>query len=143
MPAIGGAAWPAEATEGSRAAASTEDARNHPVAWRARGPAGGIPGLDDSWRSQVVDGKDARGRAVGRMPWHNLRPGRPQLRRTIPSLVAIGLLFTTAASAQEMEPRTFSPSPVGTNFVVFAVNRASGSVLVDPSLPVTDIHASN
>jgi hypothetical protein len=42
-----------------------------------------------------------------------------------------------------MEPRTFSPSPVGTNFVVFAVNHATGSVLVDPSLPVTDIHASN
>jgi hypothetical protein len=57
--------------------------------------------------------------------------------------VAIGLLFAAAASAQEMEPRTFSPSPVGTNFVVFAVNHASGSVLVDPSLPVTDIHASN
>ena len=53
------------------------------------------------------------------------------------------LLLTASASAQEMEPRTFSPSPVGTNFVVFAVNHATGSVLVDPSLPVTDIHASN
>jgi len=42
-----------------------------------------------------------------------------------------------------MEPRSYSPSPVGTNFVVFAVNHSSGSVLVDPSLPVTDIHASN
>ena len=75
--------------------------------------------------------------------WHNLRARRTQLRRTTPSLVAIGLLFTAAASAQEMEPRTFSPSPVGTNFVVFAVSHATGSVLVDPSLPVTDIHASN
>ena len=83
------------------------------------------------------------GRWGGCRSWHNLRARRPQLRRTTPVLVAIVLLFAAAASAQEMEPRTFSPSPVGTNFVVFAVNHATGSVLVDPSLPVTDIHASN
>src|SRR4029450_11935346 len=145
MPAIGGAAWSADATAGAETATSAQQARNHRLAWRARAGTGGIPRLRRrleaaSCRWQRCSGPSG---GVNALSWHNLRSRRPQLRRTTPSLVAIALLFTAAASAQEMEPRPFSPSPVGTNFVVFAVNHASGSVLVDPSLPVTDIHASN
>src|SRR6188474_1211980 len=74
--------------------------------------------------------------------WHNLRARRRQLRRTTLSLVAICLLSTAAASAQEMEPRTFSPSPVGTNFVVFAISHSPGSVRGHPTLPIADVHAA-
>ncbi|WP_233859619.1 transporter [Paraburkholderia sp. HD33-4] len=45
------------------------------------------------------------------------------------------------ASAQELEPRAYSPAPVGTNFIGLAYSRLSGQVLTDPSLPVSNIHA--
>jgi len=47
-----------------------------------------------------------------------------------------------AARAQELEPRAYSPSPVGTNFVAVAVGASSGDVLFDPSVPITDASAS-
>lgn len=49
------------------------------------------------------------------------------------------LLFVLRASAQELEPRAYSPAPVGTNFIGLAYSRLSGQVLVDPSLPITDV----
>ena len=45
------------------------------------------------------------------------------------------------ARAQELEPRAYSPSPVGTNFVVIAYNTLSGAVLFDPSVPITNAQA--
>jgi hypothetical protein len=45
------------------------------------------------------------------------------------------------ASAQELEPRTYSPSPVGTNFVALSYAYLTGNVLTDPSLPVTNVQA--
>jgi hypothetical protein len=47
-----------------------------------------------------------------------------------------------AASAQQLEPRAYSPSPVGTNFVLLPYTYQTGSVLVDPSLPVKDVDAT-
>ena len=53
-----------------------------------------------------------------------------------------GLLATgVRVSAQDMEPRAYSASPVGANFLVVVASRSTGSVLVDPTLPVTDVHA--
>src|SRR5262249_35031915 len=46
------------------------------------------------------------------------------------------------ASAQEMEPRAFAPLPIGTNFFVASIGRTSGSVLFDPSVPITDVHST-
>jgi hypothetical protein len=43
--------------------------------------------------------------------------------------------------AQELEPRAYSPSPVGANFVVLAYQNTSGEVLFDPSLPFSDVEA--
>ncbi|MEZ2354370.1 transporter [Caballeronia sp. RCC_10] len=40
-----------------------------------------------------------------------------------------------------MEPRAYSDVPIGTNFVVLNYARSSGQVLLDPSLPVTDLQA--
>ncbi|AHX15235.1 hypothetical protein CH75_19965 [Dyella jiangningensis] len=52
------------------------------------------------------------------------------------------LLFDAAtAHAQELEPRTYSPSPVGTNFVGASYSYLTGDVTTDPSLPVTNVQA--
>lgn len=52
------------------------------------------------------------------------------------------LIIGVAAQAQELEPRAYSRSPVGTNFLVLGWGRSSGGVLVDPTLPLTDVRAT-
>jgi hypothetical protein len=55
-----------------------------------------------------------------------------------------GLLFfalAAAAAAQELEPRAYSPSPIGLNFAVVGFARSTGGVILDPSIPVTDVNA--
>lgn len=42
---------------------------------------------------------------------------------------------------QELEPRAYSASPIGANFLVLGFGRSSGEVVFDPSVPVTDVHA--
>lgn len=51
------------------------------------------------------------------------------------------LLLCLPTHAQELEPRAYSPNPVGVNFVVLGVGHSSGDVLLDPSLPLTDVNA--
>ncbi|HJQ99406.1 MAG TPA: transporter [Candidatus Polarisedimenticolaceae bacterium] len=51
------------------------------------------------------------------------------------------LLSSAPAHAQELEPRSYSPSPVGTNFFAVAAGHLTGDVLFDPSLPIEDVHA--
>jgi len=43
---------------------------------------------------------------------------------------------------QDLEPRAYSPNPVGVNFVIGAYTRSSGDVLFDSSLPFSDVEAS-
>lgn len=47
----------------------------------------------------------------------------------------------TAAMSQELEPRAYSPSPVGVNFVLLGGVRSTGEVLTDPSVPIQDVEA--
>lgn len=54
---------------------------------------------------------------------------------------AMLLLLPTSARAQDLEPRAYSASPVGTHFVVANVARLTGQVLTDPSLPIADVQA--
>lgn len=54
---------------------------------------------------------------------------------------AVILLWVATAHAQEMEPRAYSPAPVGTNFVIMDYAYLRGEVLTDPSVPVTGINA--
>ncbi|MEX3978235.1 transporter [Paraburkholderia sp. EG287A] len=49
--------------------------------------------------------------------------------------------LANAPHAQELEPRTYSPSPVGTNFLLLGYAHVSGDVLTDPSLPITGVSA--
>ena len=44
-----------------------------------------------------------------------------------------------ALRAQDLEPRAYSNSPTGMNFVIAGYGYAKGSVLVDPSLPLDNV----
>jgi hypothetical protein len=56
-------------------------------------------------------------------------------------LAAASLIAPVRASAQDMEPRAYSASPVGANFIVIGYSHSAGAVVFDPSLPVSDVHA--
>jgi hypothetical protein len=56
--------------------------------------------------------------------------------------VAVPLLFAAGrARAQDMEPRAYSASPIGTNFLAASFTNTEGSVSLDPSLPITGLQA--
>jgi hypothetical protein len=55
---------------------------------------------------------------------------------------AIVLVTCAPLCAQEMEPKAYSASPVGANFLVGSVARSTGSVVFDPTLPITDVDAA-
>ena len=50
-------------------------------------------------------------------------------------------VLTAAARGQELEPRVYLASPIGTNVIVVAAGRSSGDVIFDPTAPVEDAHA--
>jgi hypothetical protein len=47
----------------------------------------------------------------------------------------------TPTDAQELEPRAFSPSPVGTTFVLGGLGRSEGGILFDPALDIDNVQA--
>ena len=61
-----------------------------------------------------------------------LRLGKSLLR------IAALLLGCAAAQAQDLEPRAYSNSPVGLNFLVAGYAFSQGGLSTDPSLPVQD-----
>lgn len=52
-------------------------------------------------------------------------------------LSLLGLLCFRAASAQELEPRAFSPTPTGLNFLLLGYSRSEGNVFFDQALLIT------
>ena len=54
----------------------------------------------------------------------------------------VAACLSIPASAQDMEPRAYSASPVGANFLVGSYTRSTGAVLFDPTLPVSDVSAT-
>jgi hypothetical protein len=62
--------------------------------------------------------------------------------RTIGLWGLLCLACAANARAQDLEPRAYAASPTGANFVVIAFTRATGDVLFDPTVPVTDVHAT-
>ena len=46
------------------------------------------------------------------------------------------------ANAQDLEPRAYAASPIGTNFLVSGFGNTSGAVSFDPSLPITGVKAA-
>lgn len=53
--------------------------------------------------------------------------------------VLLGAAIASVAAAQEMEPRAYSPAPIGTQFVLLTYGHQSGDVLLDASLPLKDV----
>jgi hypothetical protein len=58
------------------------------------------------------------------------------------ALLLLGVVAAAPASAQQLEPRSYSPAPVGANFFGLAYTNSSGDVVFDPSLPFTDVSAN-
>jgi hypothetical protein len=56
--------------------------------------------------------------------------------------VAVHLCGSGGADAQELEPRAYSPSPIGTNFLIANYTRSSGSVSTDAELPISNVQAT-
>jgi hypothetical protein len=73
-----------------------------------------------------------------------VRIARASPHRRIAALAAAAgiLAGSAAACAQDMEPRAFSASPVGTNFVIGSYLRTTGSASIDPSLPISNVTAT-
>jgi hypothetical protein len=64
------------------------------------------------------------------------------MRKAQPLCVAtcVALVFAPLpAGAQELEPRAYSPAPVGMNFVTLGLSQSSGGVAVDPTLPLDNV----
>jgi len=58
-----------------------------------------------------------------------------------PVVLPLAMLCAMRAAAQELEPRAYSASPIGTNFFLVGVGRSGGGVVFDPTVPITDVHA--
>jgi hypothetical protein len=60
------------------------------------------------------------------------------------AIVAAGAIGASPqpVAAQDLEPRAYSATPVGTTFLVLGVGRSSGGVFTDPSLLIEDVHAT-
>ncbi len=57
-------------------------------------------------------------------------------------IAVLGLLFVGGiADAQELEPRAFSPSPVGTTFVLGGFGKSEGDILFDHALDIDNVQA--
>ena len=51
------------------------------------------------------------------------------------------LVATSAIRGQELEPRVYLASPVGSNVIVVAAARSTGDVILDPTIPIENVHA--
>jgi Putative MetA-pathway of phenol degradation len=56
------------------------------------------------------------------------------------AIAAIGL--AAPAAAQDMEPRAYSSSPIGLNFIATGIGNTQGALLFDPTVPIEDAHAN-
>jgi hypothetical protein len=56
-------------------------------------------------------------------------------------LAVLFLIGGESALAQELEPRAYSPSPIGTKFILAGFGGSEGGILFDPSLDVAHVEA--
>ena len=73
-----------------------------------------------------------------------LKPHSPGCRAIHPAavLAVLALAASSIAHGQTMEPQSYSNSPIGLNFLLAGYTYQTGSVLVDPSLPVQNVKAT-
>jgi hypothetical protein len=58
------------------------------------------------------------------------------------AMLVLAVAACVPGRAQQLEPRAYSPAPVGANFFGVAYGNASGDVVFDPSLPVSNVSAN-
>ncbi len=63
------------------------------------------------------------------------------LTRMTAAVLLASLCAGGRVTAQELEPKAYSASPVGLNFLVAGIGRSTGSVVFDPTLPFRDVDA--
>jgi hypothetical protein len=68
-------------------------------------------------------------------------PHRGRIRRVL-AVALWALAVVASAAAQDLEPKAYSASPVGAAFVVAGLSRSTGSVVFDPTVPLTDVDAN-
>ncbi len=73
-----------------------------------------------------------------------LGPGASEVKRVgrIAAVGAVALAAAALVGAQQLEPRAYSPAPVGTNFFGLALLNSKGGVVTDPALPLEDVEAN-
>lgn len=54
----------------------------------------------------------------------------------------VTLLIPARGTAQDMEPRVYSASPVGTSFLQIGFGRSNGDISFDPTIPITNVKAT-
>lgn len=74
---------------------------------------------------------------------HTARVDQPAFfKSTVPILLLFMFVCLRSVCAQQLEPRAYSPSPIGTSFLAVGFTRSSGGVTFDPTVPVTDVQAT-
>src|SRR5262245_41081519 len=63
------------------------------------------------------------------------------LRLLTTSVFGVSLAAASAASAQELDARHFSPAPLGTTFAIAGGGKGEGAIVFDPSLDIENVHA--
>jgi hypothetical protein len=61
--------------------------------------------------------------------------------RHLSVLLLAAFVCAATAAAQDLEPRAYSPSPVGMNIALLSYLYSSGGVVTDPSVPIQNIDA--
>jgi hypothetical protein len=62
-------------------------------------------------------------------------------RNTLAALAAL-VAFPVFTGAQELDPRAYSASPIGTTFSMLGFSNTNGDVVFDPSSVISDVHAN-
>ena len=57
-------------------------------------------------------------------------------------VVGLAALSAVGSFAQDLEPRAYSASPIGTNFAGVGFARSSGDITFDPSVPLTNVNGT-
>ena len=71
-------------------------------------------------------------------------PNGSTVKRTIPSVPGFALACVIGAGelfAQDVQPRVYTPAPVGINLVTLGYSYSSGAVLYDKTIPIEDASA--
>ncbi len=66
------------------------------------------------------------------------RPGLLHARRA--AALLIFAIYSSHVCAQSLEPRAYSETPVGLNFLIALYDYSEGTAAFDPTLPLTDAH---